>query len=363
MARAGFNRRAAYATLTMAVAAEFPDIDTLWGFLRGPIVGFQHHRGITHTFIALPVEAGLIAAAVFALHRFRVSHASEGKREKLTQAPVRWCLLYGFALLALLSHLALDYSNNYGLRPFAPFNPHWYAGSFIFIFDPLIFSFLVMAFILPLLFGLVGSEVGARKQRFRGRGWAAAALTGIAILCSLRAIEHSRAEQIAMTQSMAITSDGAATDATPHFMQPLRVLANPDPFSPFHWHIVSDFGDFYQLSDVQLLTGSLTPSQSIHIKPALTPAIIAAEASALGRVYMDWSPMPFIVESPPGDPARPVAVDGPAPTSAVVTFRDPRFMVDLPLLRARNNPPLTATVELDVQNHVLHQSMDGSVQR
>jgi inner membrane protein len=363
MARAGLNRRAAYTTLTMAVAAEFPDIDTLWGFLRGPIAGFQHHRGITHTFIALPVEAGLIVAAIYALHRVRIHRAPADKRDQLTQAPVRWGLLYAFALLALLSHLALDYSNNYGLRPFAPFNPHWYEGSFVFIFDPLIFLLLVLAFLLPLLFGLIGNEVGARRQRFRGRGWATAALIGIVILWSLRAIEHTRAEQIAMTQSMAITSDGAATDASPHFMQPLRVLANPDPFSPFHWHIVSDFGDFYQLSDVQLLTGSLTPSQSIQVKPALTPAIIAAEASPLGRVYMDWSPMPFIVESPPGDPARPVVEDGPAPTSAVITFRDPRFMVDLPLLRSRNNPPLTAAIELDAHNHVLHQSMDGSVQR
>ena len=362
MARAGLNRRAAYATLTMAVAAEFPDIDTLWGFL-GPIAGFQHHRGITHSFIGLPVEAGVVVAAVYALHRIRLKRTPEAKRDQLTHAPVRWGLLYAFALLALLSHLALDFTNNYGLRPFAPFNPRWYAGSFVFIFDPLIFLLLLLAFILPLLFGLIGSEVGARRQPFRGRGWAAAALVGIALLWTLRAVEHARAEQTALNQSMAITSDGAATDAAPHYMQPLRVIANPDPFSPFHWHIVSDFGDFYQLSDVQLLTGTLTPSQSIQVKPALTPAITAAEASPLGRVYMDWSPMPFITESRPGDPARPVVVDGPDPASTVVTFRDPRFIVDLPLLRSRNHPPLTAVIELDSHNRVLDQSMDGSIQR
>ena len=56
LSRAGLNRRAAYATLTMAIAAEFPDIDTLWS-LRGPIAGFQHHRGITHTFVGLPVRS------------------------------------------------------------------------------------------------------------------------------------------------------------------------------------------------------------------------------------------------------------------------------------------------------------------
>ena len=40
---------------------------------------------------------------------------------------MRWGLLYGFVLIALLSHLLLDWTNNYGLRPFFPFNPHWYA--------------------------------------------------------------------------------------------------------------------------------------------------------------------------------------------------------------------------------------------
>src|SRR5580698_2751488 len=70
LARTGFNRRAAYTTLAMAVAAEFPDIDTLWS-LRGPVEGFQHHRGITHTFLGLPFEAALVVAAIYGLHRWR----------------------------------------------------------------------------------------------------------------------------------------------------------------------------------------------------------------------------------------------------------------------------------------------------
>jgi inner membrane protein len=369
LSRAGLNRRAAYTTLTMAVAAEFPDIDTLWS-LRGPVASFQHHRGITHTFIALPVEAGLILGAVYLLHRFRVgraAHASEAhaKHEPLTSAPVRWGLLYGFALLALLSHLLLDYSNNYGLRPFFPFNPRWYAGSFVFIFDPLIFLLLALAFIMPSIFSLVSSEVGARRQPFRGRGWAAASLLCIVALWCLRAMEHARAEQLTAGQSIAVFHSGSAPDAPPQFSAPLRVLANPDPFSPFRWHVVSDFGSFYQLAEVNLLNGSLMPAQDIHPKPEQTPALLAAEASPLGRVYMDWSPMPLLTVSLPGDPARAAtdnADDPAAATSTIVTFRDPRFLIDLPLLRSRPNPPLTGTVELDGQNRVLRQTMDGAVQ-
>src|ERR1700678_3650808 len=51
--RAGLNRRTAYATLAATLAAEAPDMDVFWSF-AGPVVGLQHHRGITHTLIAAP---------------------------------------------------------------------------------------------------------------------------------------------------------------------------------------------------------------------------------------------------------------------------------------------------------------------
>src|ERR1700722_480926 len=217
LARAGFNRRAAYATLTMAVAAEFPDIDTLWS-LRGPVEGFEHHRGITHTFIALPVEALIVVGAVWGLHRGRMARAARRAQVELaaseatstpvrpqpplTVAPVRWGLLYVFALVALLSHLLLDYTNNYGLRPFFPFNPHWFAGSFVFIFDPAIFLLLLAAMVTPALIRLVNAEIGARAETFRGQRLAIVALACVVVLWGLRAFEHQRAVQIASQQTI-----------------------------------------------------------------------------------------------------------------------------------------------------------------
>src|SRR5665213_2564153 len=193
LSRAGLNRRAAYATLTMAIAAEFPDIDTLWS-LRGP------------------VEAGIVVGAVYILHRIfakRTVGTDAPNPKSAPPAPLRWGLLYGFALIALLSHLLLDYSNNYGLRPFFPFNPQWYAGSFVFIFDPLIFLLLAMAFLMPPLFALINSEVGARRQRFRGRGWAITSLVCIGLVWGLRATEHARGVLLASAQSVALPQPDA----------------------------------------------------------------------------------------------------------------------------------------------------------
>src|SRR5271155_5376729 len=189
LARAGFNRKAAYATVAMTLAAEAPDLDTLWS-IDGPIAAFQHHRGWTHTFLGLPFEAAIIVGAIWLFHRWRTYCTNPGKP---LRAPIRWGLLYCFSLVALLSHLLLDWTNNYGVRPFFPFNPHWYAGSFIFIFEPVIFLILLIALIAPSLFGLINSEVGVRRLAFRGQYWAIAALLAIVALWTLRFTEHEKA--------------------------------------------------------------------------------------------------------------------------------------------------------------------------
>src|SRR5580700_8207205 len=75
LARAGFNRKAAYATLAMTIAAEAPDLDTLWS-VDGPVAAFQHHRGITHTFVGLPFEGLAVLGVVWLIHRWRLRRAA-----------------------------------------------------------------------------------------------------------------------------------------------------------------------------------------------------------------------------------------------------------------------------------------------
>jgi len=378
LARAGFNRKAAYATLAMAVGAEFPDIDTL-SSLRGPVEGFTHHRGITHTFVGLPFEAAFIVGAVYGLHRWRVARAARAPSSKpLTKAPVRWGALYGFTLIALLSHLLLDFTNNYGIRPFFPFNPHWYAASIVFIFDPLIFLLLVGAFVAPAIFGLVGSEVGARKPAFRGRGWAIAALVAIVGIWTLRETQHLRAVRLAVAQSVEVprpanaavqmpTPDGPLPDEPPPAIaQAQRALASPDPLSPFRWYTVTDFGRFYQLAEVDSMRGTSTPSENPHWKVTPDPVLLAAEKSRLGRAYLDWSPMPFLDVS---EVSEHTDADGSPEEAALprgyhrVMFQDPRFMGETLLLHFSGRVPITGEVELDEKNRVVSQSMDGKEQR
>jgi hypothetical protein len=81
---------------------------------------------------------------------------------------------------------------------------------------------------------------------------------------------------------------------------------------------------------------------------------------------MDWSPLPFIdVSRPDTADASVDSDDGPLPAAfTVITFRDPRFMGTVPLLRnTAHMPPLTATVVLDSAGRVVRQTIDGRTER
>ena len=154
--RAGLNRKTAYATLAAVLAAEAADLDIVWGF-AGPVEELKHHRGITHTFIGAPVVAGVVVSAVWLFHRWRErrrqgkAQMPGGKAQASTNPsqPIHFGWLYFTALIAALSHILLDWTNNYGVRPFFPFNPRWYEASIIFIAEPVIWALLLLALIMP----------------------------------------------------------------------------------------------------------------------------------------------------------------------------------------------------------------------
>lgn len=341
LARSGFNRKAAYATLAMTLAAEAPDLDTLWG-IGGPVAAFQHHRGWTHTFVGLPLDGLAVLGTMWLMHRWRTR---KGLREQA--APVRWGLLYGFILVALLSHLFLDWTNNYGLRPFFPFDARWYAGSFVFIVEPVLLLFLSVGLVAPALFGLINSEVGERRPRFRGRGWAIAALLGCIGVWGVRFFEHAQALAVAENADYAGAQGGPAA-------QVQRVYASPYPLNPFRWATVAEMPMYYQRGRADSWAGTLSThaEEDTYYKPPTTLATLVAKRSWLGEVYLDWSPWPLVTES--GKDA-----DG----NTTVTFRDLRFLYDTTLTREREEAPLSGKVVVDADHRVARMEMDGRVQR
>jgi inner membrane protein len=297
MGRAGLNRKTALATLTLTLAAEAPDLDVI-GAVRGSAFGFAHHRGFTHSFVGVPLDALAVVGFVYLIWRIRV------RKVKDPQLPPRWGLLFFYACLAGLSHILLDFTNNYGVRPFWPFSGKWYSWDIIFIYEPVMLALLVLGLIAPALFGLIDKEIGARSRGPRGRFAATLALVGIVLMWGFRDFEHRRA----VNALEARTYDGA---------DPLRVSAYPKPIDPFHWYGVVETPAFFALAPVNSLTPEVDPEGKLEIryKPEETPVTLAAKRSYAGRAFLDWAQYP-ITETEALQPPE---------QGSIVVFQDLRY--------------------------------------
>jgi inner membrane protein len=325
ISRAGINRKTGWATFALVIAAEAADLDMLWD-VRGPVAALEHHRGITHSLIAAPFMAlavvGFTALVAAAWGRIR-------RKKVQPRLPIHWGWLWFGALLADLSHLALDYTNSYGLRPFKPFNMHWYAWSIVSIFDPWIFGVLVLALVIPALLKLTDQEIGDRRRRFRGRGWAWFALIFVLLYWSVRNAEHLHAE--------ALLRNGSYMTAPME-----RVAAEPTMADPFRWVGLVETPNAFRIVRIDTASKQLTLSPVPVYKPAVTPAVAAAKQCYLGRIYLDWAKWPVVEdmgEIPiPGAPAPPQGAHWHA-----VQFRDLRYA-----RRPGGNPPLSGWVYVKV---------------
>ena len=295
LGRAGLNRKTALATATVTLAAEAPDIDVL-GEVKNPVFGFAHHRGFTHSFLGIALVSAVVVGLMYVIWHLR------GRRTNQYGLPPRWGLLFLFAYLAGLSHILLDFTNNYGVRPFWPFSERWYSWDIVFIADPIILALLIGGLVLPAFFNLIVTEIGPRRKAPHGQVGATLALLGILVYWGGRDYEHRRAVN-------------ALEARTYEAADPIRVSAYPYWWSPFRWSGVVETTNFFAVMPVDSLTPEVDPQAEIEIryKPEETPVTVAAKRSYLGRVFLDWAKYP-ITET------EPLASGG-----YLVRFRDLRF--------------------------------------
>lgn len=325
LARAGFNRKTALAAATMTLAAEAPDLDTLW-LLKGPVVGFAHHRGFTHSFLGLIPVAAVVTGFMYLVWRLR------GRRTNIPNLTPRWGWLFLFAYLAGLSHILLDFTNNYGVRPFWPFSPRWYSWDIVFIIEPALY--------LLLLAGLVVPEFRSRHQA-KPRGLIAArlALLGVLGLYGLRDYEHRQAAHALGKKVFAFAESPAE--------RPTRASAYPYAWTVFRWHGVGETRDFFVSADIDTRSERFSPDRMEYFpKPVDTPVVLAARRSYLGRVYLSWARYPWITESDRGE-------------DAIVHFTDLRF--ERPTTRGRS--PLAGSVELNKNLEIVRETFGTREQR
>jgi inner membrane protein len=118
----------AVAAVSSMLAANLPDADLFYSGLGGDRLRYMlHHRGYTHTVVIAILGAVLVWAVAAFVWRCR-------GRESARQGDSRWLL--ALLLGATLSHLALDWTNSYGVHPFWPVDDRWRYGDAVFIVEP-----------------------------------------------------------------------------------------------------------------------------------------------------------------------------------------------------------------------------------
>ncbi len=125
------------AALTGVVGANLPDSDVLWiAVLQSlgrldELGALLHHRGYTHTLLAALIWIPLLSgASMAALRRSAASALIPPHRASDSS----WLVL--LSSVTVLSHILLDFTNDYGVHPLSPFSHQWFHGDTVFIIEP-----------------------------------------------------------------------------------------------------------------------------------------------------------------------------------------------------------------------------------
>src|SRR5688572_7181593 len=135
LAKSGLERLSPAATPLCVVVANAPDFDILILLTGDRWIYLHHHRGITHSIAGLLVIIVLMPALFCA-----VELAIARIKKRPPRLKYRGLLIA--SLIAGVSHPLMDWTNNYGIRPFLPWSGRWFYGDLVFIIDPFIWIVL-----------------------------------------------------------------------------------------------------------------------------------------------------------------------------------------------------------------------------
>jgi inner membrane protein len=185
------------------------------------------------------------------------------------------------ALVAVASHLLLDFTNMYGIRLLLPFSSAWQRLDLTPVVDVWIWTAIFVAIAGPFLGRLVVAEIrsGKTKSGRYGTGFAWAVLVFLLAYNSGRAVLHARAAAVLDSRLYR----GA---------EPLRVAALPGQ-NPVVWRGLVETEAFYAVEDLNL-TGNFDPGQGdFYYKPESSPAFEAARETIPFRVFLEFSQFPL----------------------------------------------------------------------
>ena len=286
----GLKKKTGLAMPTLIIAANLPDVDaacTVYG-----IESLSMRRGITHGPIALVLLPLILWALMIAFDRWQ----DRRRKRPAGRLPIDKGWLLALAYIGCLSHPALDWLNNYGIRLLEPFSHRWFYGDSIFIIDLWIWIVLALSVSLSLR--------GERRGAATWRRPASIGFTAVCVYIFLNGLLTGAAERMA----------ASALEASGH--REVLVVASPPPLAFWKRDIFWRTADRYG-------TASFIPSVGGSVDLTGTPTGMDdpriatwAKADPGARAFLFWSRMPVAQK------------DGDA-----ILLRDQRFMH--PLARDR----------------------------
>lgn len=295
----GLKTKTGLAIPTLVLAANLPDVDAACLFWLDGVEHLGFRRGITHGPIAMLVLPILLWAAMLAFDGWQTKRGSRpGGR-----LPIDKGWLLALAYIGCLSHPALDWLNNYGIRLLEPFSSRWFYGDSIFIID--LWIWIALA---------VSLWISLRGERRGASNWQRPAWIGFAAVSA-----YIFANGLITGAAERMASDALAASGKPDAL----VVASPPPLAfwqrEIFWRTADRFG-----------TASFTPGVGGAVDLTGAPTGMDdprftqwANADPAARAFLFWARMPLAER------------DGDA-----LVLRDQRFMH--PLAEERFQVRLTA---------------------
>jgi inner membrane protein len=253
---AGLKRQTRFGNTTLMIAANLPDVDVLMFASSLPAVAFR--RGWTHGILAQALLPIALTAAMLGVNRLFPGRADE--------PPVRTRGLLLLSYVGVLSHVALDLLNNYGVRLLMPFSNRWFYGDAVFIIDPWLWLTLGTGIWLTRRRGI---PIAARQG-----------LTLAAVYIAAMCINARVARNVVLDEWRAIR--GGA---------PVSLMAGPQPVTPFRRQVIVDGGLDYETGTLDLLSRRLT-LDAVILKKDTDPRVARAREAPHIRAFLVWSRFP-----------------------------------------------------------------------
>lgn len=224
VAQAGFRRKLGRGALPAgALIALVPDLDVAVGWFGGPFLGWEHHRGITHSVFFGPVIGPLFGWAAWRLQR-RLAGDRAGVSER--DALRSWIYL---AIAALVTHPLIDLFTSYGTQLLSPFSTYRFAINAMPIIDPIYSLALVVAL-------CIGIFAASRPRLAQDA--ASVALAFVAAYTLYGWSLNGRVEEVARA----------------HLGGAVQITAYPTLFQPFYRRIVAESDEAVRIGFYSVLS-------------------------------------------------------------------------------------------------------------